>query len=193
MFLTTPSPVSVQNSNCLVFSCRNFWAVLINHYQTLFSSKIISALTNAYREMLRSSFRHSNLKSLFSILTCTIAQDRWCFSCCWETHTEFSPWQTDMIKISQTSTCFYFTALEHTALGNNPKLQLFYIVLQFSEQAVGQVTERRAAPLSAFPVPHRAQPWGQLWNSSGLGTTVKCKSGLRGRLCCPQLIPPPLS
>lgn len=96
-----------------------------------------------------------------------------------------------MIKISQTSTCFYFTALEHAALGKIPKPQILYIVLQFSEQAVGHGTERRAAPLSAFPVPHRHshEDSPEIVLDWALQSSKVCKSGLRERLCFSHLIP----
>lgn len=142
--------------------------------------------------MLRSTFRQSHLKSLFCIFTCTIAPDRWCFSFSVERLIQSFHLYRDMIKISQTSTCFYFTALEHAALGKIPKTQILYIVLQFSEQAVGHGTERRAAPLSAFPVPHRHshEDSSEIVLDWALQSNKICKSGLRGRLCFSYLIPP---
>lgn len=134
--------------------------------------------------MLRSTFRHSALKSLFCIFTCTIAQDKWCFSFSVERPIQSFHLYRDKFKISQTNICFYFTASEHAALGKNPKPQLLSIVLQFSEQAVGHGTERRAAPFVCIPCPSQGTVTRTALKTVldwALQSSKVCKSGLRGR------------
>lgn len=107
--------------------------------------------------MLRSTFRHSNLKFLLCIFACTICVSHSPLS---DPCRVFTFTGTSMIKIPQTNICFHFAASECVALGKTPRPQLLYIICSSPSNGHGTWPisshgEGGSTP-SAAPVPHRA-------------------------------------
>lgn len=82
----------------------------------------------------------------------------------------------EMIKISQTSICFYFTASEHTAPGKKSQFSIaLHCLAVLWAGSLSWHREDGSLPC-VQSLSHMAQPWGQLWKQFWTGHCREVKS-----------------